>query len=1047
LQIHTLRQLLEVAAPRWLQDSSLEAFSLDAPELDWLAASSMHQVAQVLSRFTNIEFPANLEQRAWNVIWGAEEHEECVTEFGRVVMMLQECRPSVAGPLTWAGPSSCVFCGRTPPTRDDFSQAKWDQAHDHFKCRTPHCSFKVEQGSPGVFDWFCHRDRHDGVVVKFNSLTTRLLTKLLSLSQETFTDCKTCGSTPHRPWCSPDCRNIVEPTLDMLEEDQLAVISDSFICRKLPRSRWPLTQLGKLVWPELENEIRLAQPVLQSAEKLKLETAKELFRKGRLFQVGDERFHELAVKVVLGLAIVDRTANESETRRQLADKVGEMPMSEVGRHMRELAGNLDLEIVVKPRCLAPLLEYAHIRCGNYTTMVDKLFPANIKKLVRLSVPLPQVPVRTAVMTVFLLGLHLGAPAASVITPTCHTQYLKFTRKAKEPFKLKCSRPLAAVVCDGLRQLYVKLQDIANGTPFAAFVDVLDAESNAGAPKPPLGPFKAWQVQRSRATGEPQKTFTKEQWSKLDSGTRDLFARGYTQDLAKHAVAKAAFDSSQTFTYPMYSVMTHPYETFVKVNGKYRVWLPPFLVGRDGKQQYAWSDVPAHTPAPSSATLEFDQDGVVKVPRSILDIAWFRLVGLVEVAGKEHERRMTIAVKKTAQPTAAVPKRLQVDILKEQRRQALLARTGQTWAKAHASRVCKQPLPPVDVKSKAVKRIRRGGPKEVSVPALLPSFNSGKVHHLAFRLQDFEFLTGQSPSCSQPSDIRWTKFVDPTVCRDLSNKSRGKLLNGKTAKGVIQVERLMAVCTNGASFVARVHQVTHRMVQPKAVTSTDLTHPAVQAELRQKLSNGWIPAAVDPGRRAVLAGGWELTQAQATEYLQGVVDGKFSNEFDTKLVITVPGKRRIYTFHHSRPTTRFAKPTCTVSNHWTVPKKDGPVSCVLFRSVDTNHYHRIVKQKKDTDSQFFLRKAKQNDIVRRFFKLPDGWKQVVFYGAAEFDHASRGVKPTPNVTFRKLALKQDSEDCRMLLLDECFTSQVASCCNVKSLISKGPRGGRFICQAD
>jgi hypothetical protein len=77
-----------------------------------------------------------------------------------------------------------------------------------------------------------------------------------------------------------------------------------------------------------------------------------------------------------------------------------------------------------------------------------------------------------------------------------------------------------------------------------------------------------------------------------------------------------------------------------------------------------------------------------------------------------------------------------------------------------------------------------------------------------------------------------------------------------------------------------------------------------------------------------------------------------------------------------------------------------------------------------------------DIGKRFFHMPLGWKQIVFFGDAKFNHASKGNRPSPNITMRNLAFQLDGDLHRFVHLGEYHTSQVASCCLAMTLTSKG-----------
>jgi hypothetical protein len=204
-----------------------------------------------------------------------------------------------------------------------------------------------------------------------------------------------------------------------------------------------------------------------------------------------------------------------------------------------------------------------------------------------------------------------------------------------------------------------------------------------------------------------------------------------------------------------------------------------------------------------------------------------------------------------------------------------------------------------------------------------------------------------------------------------------------------------------SFVGRVEQVVfgEKGVSTGDSDVHDLTCPETQAELRDKFAVGWIPVPVDPGRRSILTSGPQLALELAETYLHLVQSGKWSCEFDQKLVITKDGIHTTYTFHHYNDGRR------TVSNHQTTAKERSrhQADSVLFRNLSVEHYHRIIGSDKVLpfkEDRCHLTKHKQQDIVKRFFSVPKNWCQVIFFGDAKFNHASKGNRPSPNVTMRQ-----------------------------------------------
>jgi hypothetical protein len=64
----------------------------------------------------------------------------------------------------------------------------------------------------------------------------------------------------------------------------------------------------------------------------------------------------------------------------------------------------------------------------------------------------------------------------------------------------------------------------------------------------------------------------------------------------------------------------------------------------------------------------------------------------------------------------------------------------------------------------------------------------------------------------------------------------------------------------------------------------------------------------------------------------------------------------------------------------------------------SHHH---KQGLDKGDKYFLNKAMKKDLVKRFFEFPPGFKSITVFGAANFDHASKGLSHHTQCPFSRL----------------------------------------------
>jgi len=67
---------------------------------------------------------------------------------------------------------------------------------------------------------------------------------------------------------------------------------------------------------KLAEQVQKAQPVLLAADKLKRLVIEEALAKGVCFEATHKRFHELAVKCVMGVTVLDGTAVEAPARKE-----------------------------------------------------------------------------------------------------------------------------------------------------------------------------------------------------------------------------------------------------------------------------------------------------------------------------------------------------------------------------------------------------------------------------------------------------------------------------------------------------------------------------------------------------------------------------------------------------------------------------------------------------------------------------------------------------------------------------------------------------------